>query len=539
MDVNKENKILKELLSFTTNEWDLTIQENEGIQGTTMGEMKDLGISKESQDYFKKNHMFKKTKRMKVLLANLPWEEGFNRFSRWSSKSVSGTYSEPLLLAYATAVLERDTNVEVKLGDFLAEGGGWDGFEKYVQIQRPDLIIIETSTPSFDNDKKIFDIVKRYGSKLMMVGTHPSVFPKELLEKYPVDVVAIGEFDYTVRDVVNNLDNLEKVKGIGFKKDGKVIITQPRELIQNLDDLPFPARHHLPMRKYRETNTTRTPFVRMLSSRGCYGRCIFCVWNQVLFNRQFRARSPKNVIKEMEFLLDDYKVKYIYIDDDTFTIDKQRVLDICDLMIEKGIHKKIRWGTLSRVNSIDLEMLERMKKSGCDMIVYGVESGSQKILNNMKKGITLKQIRETIKNTKKVGIRIHATFMFGAPGETKETIRQTIDFAKELNPDTAQFPICMPYPGTEFYNMCVDNGWLVKLFVDDWSDFYSATNKAVVKYDNLTPEDLEEAVKTAYKEFYFRPKYIMRKFFSIRSFSEFKENIKSALSLLKSVGDKK
>jgi len=537
MNVEKENEILKDLLSYAIRDWDLELKDDEGMSGTLTDEMEDAGLSKITINYFKKNYMYKedKKKRLKVLLLNLPWKEGFNRFSRWSSKSVSGTYSEPLLLAYATAVLERDTSVEVKLIDCLAEGWTWKDLDFYLDLNNPDLIVIETSTPSFENDKKIFNI--RRGAKLMMVGTHPSVFPRELLEDYPIDIVGIGEFDYTITDVVNNWKNLDKVKGIGFKKNNKVIITKSRPLIKNLDELPMPSRFHLKMSRYRESNTTKTPFARILSSRGCTGQCIFCVWNQVLFNRQFRARSPQNVIDEIEYLIEEYGVKYIYIDDDTFTIDKKRVLDICNLIMTKGINKKISWGTLSRVNTVDINMLEKMKEAGCDMIVYGVESGSQEILNSMKKGITIKQIKETIKNTKKVGIKVHATFMFGAPEETKESIRQTIDFAKELNPDTAQFPICMPYPGTEFYNMCIKHNWLIKIFNKDWSDFYSATNKAVVKYNNLTPEDLEEAVKTAYKEFYFRPKYIFKKLISIKTFKEFKEAVKSALNLLKSVSD--
>jgi radical SAM superfamily enzyme YgiQ (UPF0313 family) len=185
------------------------------------------------------------------------------------------------------------------------------------------------------------------------------------------------------------------------------------------------------------------------------------------------------------------------------------------------------------VDTIDAKMLKAMKEAGCDLIVYGVESGSQEILNNMKKGITLGRIREIIKETKRNKIRVHATFMFGAPGETKETIRKTIDFAKELDPDTAQFPICMPYPGTEFFGMAVKNNWLK---IKNWYDFYSATNKAVVEYDELTKGDLENAVKTAYKEFYLRPNYIIKQVLKIRSFSEAINLIQNAYFLLKSLG---
>lgn len=469
---------------------------------------------------------------MKVLVVNLPWIEGFNRFSRWSSKSVSGTFSEPLLLAYATAVAERQTKAEIKLVDALAEQWGWGQFESFLNDYKPDLTMIETSTPSLENDKKCFSMIKKSGSKLMMVGTHASVFPKQVLENYPVDIVGIGEFDYTLSDVINNFDDLRKVNGIGFKEKDKPILTEPRPLITDLDKLPLPARHHLNMSRYRESNTTKTPFARILSSRGCTGRCIFCVWNSVLFKQKFRARSAKSVVDEIEYLIGKYGVKYVYVDDDTFTIDKQRVLDICKLIKDRKINKKISWGTLSRIDTIDLEMLKALKEAGCDMIVYGVESGSQEILNNMKKGITLDKIREIISATKRIGINVHATFMFGAPGETKKTIRKTIEFAKELDPDTAQFPICMPYPGTEFYNMAVKNKWLK---IKNWSDFYSATDKAVVEYDNLSKEDLEKAVKEAYKEFYVRPSYIIKRILKVRSFSEFIFIVKNANSLIKSL----
>jgi radical SAM superfamily enzyme YgiQ (UPF0313 family) len=470
---------------------------------------------------------------MKVLLVNLPWSEGFNRFSRWSSKSVSRTFSEPLLLAYSTAVAEKETTAEVKLVDALAEGWNWRDFESYINKFRPDITVIETSTPSFENDKKSFKIIKKSGSKLMMVGTHSSVFPIDVLKKYPVDIVGIGEFDYTVADVINNINSLNKVKGIAYKMNKKVIVTKSRSLIENLDELPFPARHHLDMSKYRESNTTNSSIARILSSRGCTGRCIFCVWNSVLFQKRFRARSAKNVINEIDFLIDKYGVKYIYIDDDTFTIDKKRVFEICDLMKKKKINKKISWGTLSRVDTIDAKLLKAMKEAGCDLIVYGIESGSQDILNKMKKGITLDIIREIVKETKKNKIRVHATFMFGAPGETKETIRKTIDFAKELDPDTAQFPICMPYPGTEFFDMAVKHNWLK---IKDWSNFHSATDEAVIEYDDLKKEDLENAVKTAYKEFYMRPKYIVKQTLKIRSIQEFVQLIQNAYFLIKSLG---
>jgi radical SAM superfamily enzyme YgiQ (UPF0313 family) len=469
---------------------------------------------------------------MKVLLINPPWMKGFNRASRWSSKSVSETVSEPIYLAYATAVVQRDTKAEVMLKDAHALGWSIEDYSNYIKSWKPDLVVIESSTPSFKSDITAIEMAKNVGSIVMLIGTHGSVFFKETLEKFPVDIVAIGEYDLTVADVVNNINDLTNVKGIAFKKDGNIIQTEPRPLIENLDSLPFPAREFLPMEKYRESNATAVPFARMVSSRGCTGRCIFCVYNQILFKERFRARSPENVVNEMEYLIDKYHVKYIYIDDDTFTINKSRVHKICDLIIEKGINKKIDWSTLSRIDTVDFELLKHMKDAGCKVIIYGVESGNQNVLNLMKKGVTLDQIRQTFKWTKDVGMKIHATFMFGSPGETKETIKETIRFAKELNPDTAQFPICMPYPGTEFYKIAEENGWLK---IKDWSDFYSATDKAVIQTSELTPEDLEKAVKVAYKDFYLRPSYIFRKLIDIRNYAELKQIIRGGMALMGSL----
>ncbi|MFQ6020441.1 MAG: B12-binding domain-containing radical SAM protein [Candidatus Aenigmatarchaeota archaeon] len=474
-----------------------------------------------------------KSRSMRVLLLNPPWIKGFNRFSRWSSRSVSETLSEPLYLAYATAVLERDTNADVKLIDAFALGWKLSELKRNLKKINPDLVVIESTTPSFEDDMKTVKIIKNNtNAKIMLVGTHGSVFPKETLRNNPIDIVAIGEYDYTVRDVVKNFNNLRRVKGIAFKKNGKIIKTSPRPLIENLDSLPFPARHHLDMSKYRESNITKKIFARMISSRGCTGRCIFCVFNFVYNNLRWRGRSAKNVVDEMEHLINEYGIEYIYIDDDTFTIDKKRVHDICKLIIKRGINKKLSWGSLSRIDTVNEKMLKTMVEAGCDLLVYGVESGDQNVLNNMKKGITLEQIRRVFKWTKKAGIRIHATFMFGSPGETKETIRKTIEFAKELNPDTAQFPICMPYPGTEFYEIAKKNNWLK---FNKWSDFYSATDRAVIETPQLSRKDLEKAVKMAYKEFYMRPRFILKKLFSINSFSQFKETIKGGFALLKSL----
>jgi len=467
---------------------------------------------------------------MKTLIINPPAERGFERSGRWPSHSSGGVCQEPLFLAYAAAVLEK-AGLEVELIDCRPDYISQDELSEKI-TEGKGLAIIQTSTPSIDLDLETAKALKKKNSnlKIALVGPHPTVFDKEILEEHPdIDLILRGEYDYTVRDVALAIEkdqDFKEIKGITYRDSGNIIRNEDREYIKDLDELPFPARHFLPVNKYFEPLFIGRPTLRLISSRGCPFRCTFCMWPQLMYGRFFRARNPIKVVDEIEHLKNEYHIKEYYFDDDTFTIDPNRVAKICDEIIRRKIN--LPFDCLARVDTVSPEMLKKMKEAGCMIIRYGVESGSPKILENIRKGITVSQIKYAFKETKKAGIKTHATMIFGLPGETKETIKETIKFVLELDPDFAQFPIAIPYPGTEFYEEAVKNNWIrSKNFAD-----FDASCPSVLEYPNLTAKDISKAAKTASRKFYLRPGYIAKKVFQIRSFGEIPQLIKGAAHLV-------
>jgi len=271
---------------------------------------------------------------------------------------------------------------------------------------------------------------------------------------------------------------------------------EDRPLIQDLDAIPFPARHIVKSESYREAVFAGRRCATIVSSRGCPYRCVFCLWPRTMYGRRSRARSPENVVDEIEHVVNEYDIDEIYFDDDTFNLNKSRVMKICEGIMKRYID--VKWMSQCRVDKVDLELLKEMKKAGCHYIKYGVESGSQGMLDAMKKGITLEDARTAFRLTRKAGIKTQAFFLFGLPWGTHETIRETIEFAKELEPDSAQFAIVVPHPGTELYNMCLEKGWLK---YDSWEDF--DCRKALIETENLAARDVEEYRIEAYKKFYY------------------------------------
>ncbi len=467
---------------------------------------------------------------MKTLIINPPTEKGFERSGRWPSHSSGGACQEPLFLAYAAAVLEK-AGLEVELIDCRPDYITLEKLSEKI-TKEIGLAIIQTSTPSIDLDLETAKALKKKNSnlKIALVGPHPTVFDKEILNQYPdIDLILRGEYDYTVRDVAQALENdqnFKEIKGITYRDGRNIIRNEDREYIKDLDELPFPARHFLPVNKYFEPLFIGRPTLRLISSRGCPFRCTFCMWPQLMYGRFFRARDPIKVVDEIEHLKNEYHIKEYYFDDDTFTINPDRVAKICDEIIQRKIN--LPFDCLARVDTVTPQMLRKMKEAGCIIIRYGVESGSSKILENIRKGITVEQIKLAFKETKKAGIKTHATMIFGLPGETKETVKETIKFVLELDPDYAQFPIAIPYPGTEFYEQAKSRGWLKN---SNWSDF-DASCPSVLEYPDLKAEDISRAAKLASWKFYLRPGYIAKKVFQIRSFGEIPQLIKGAAHLV-------
>jgi radical SAM superfamily enzyme YgiQ (UPF0313 family) len=296
-------------------------------------------------------------------------------------------------------------------------------------------------------------------------------------------------------------------------------------LIEDLDTIPFPARHIVKTNGYRAAIYSGDKCTAMVSSRGCPHQCTFCVWPNTLYGHRFRARSAKNVVDEMEEVEKKYGIDEVYFDDDTFTINRKRVMEICRLIRERDLH--VSWIVQARVDTVDREVLMAMRDAGCHYILFGIESGSPEMLARMKKRITLDKAREAIRLCNELGIKSQAFFLFGIPGETKETIQQSIDFAKELGASTVQFAVAIPQPGSPLYEECTENGWLI---YDSWEDF--AACQAMIETPQLSREETEAARIRAYREYYFRPGFILREAARIRHPRDIRRLVRGARSVL-------
>ena len=456
---------------------------------------------------------------MKILFLNPPNKFKFSRASRWSEYTKSGTLYYPIWLAYACGYAIKNGHNAILI-DAVAKS--WDFSKTINEILKfnPDLLVVDTTTPSLNNDAKfIKKLKKRKNIKTVFVGTHPSALPKETLLKFKqIDFIAIGEYDATILDLAKNLDKLKKVKGVVYRKNRKIIINKSRPLIKNLDEIPFVSKIYkefLNIHDYRYA-LARHPMIQIMSSRGCPNRCTFCSWPQTLMGRIFRARSPENVVEELEYIKEELpQVKEIFIEDDTFSIDRDRVSKICDLIIKKGL--KITWSVNVRAD-LSFNFLKKMKDAGCRLLVVGYESGNQEVLNKIKKGITLQQAEKFTKDAKRAGLKIFGCFMIGLPDDTKETIKQTFEFAKKLNPDMAFFQQAVPFPGTEFYSWADKNDFLVTKNFNRWLDS-SGQLDFLVSYPGLSNKEIEKIREKLTIGFYISPKHLI--YTVIRNFNFF------------------
>ena len=448
---------------------------------------------------------------MRILFLNPPHKFRISRCSRWPENTKSGTLYYPYWLAYATGLL-MDKGYEVLLLDAIAKG--WDFKQTIKRIKRfnPDLTVLETVTPTFYSDMKFVSELKgEIDTKVCVVGTHVSVFPKETLKKYDVDFVAIKEYDYTVLDLAKALEakeQLKNVKGICYKKDG-IHRTKERELVKNIDSLPFVSQVYkkfLNIEDYRYS-LARHPMIQVWSARGCPNMCTFCQYPQVFSNRVFRARSSENFVDELEWIKENLpQVKEIFIEDDTMTVDKKRTIRICELIKERKLD--ILWSANLRAD-VPRDVLKQMKSAGFRMAIVGYESGNQEILKTIKKGILLDRAIKFTSDAKKLGIMIFGCFMVGLPGETKETINQTLDYAKKLNPDMAFFQQLVPFPGTELYSWLKKNNYILTEKWDDWLDD-DGRLKFLVNYPNLSAEEMKKLRDEITIKFYKSPRWVLQ-----------------------------
>jgi hopanoid biosynthesis associated radical SAM protein HpnJ len=371
-----------------------------------------------------------------------------------------------------------------------------------------DFVVLHTSTPSFKMDVRTAEMIKAENPHCVIafVGGHATAMPDQTLKASPaIDIAARKEFDFSMKEVADGWD-WAKIQGISYQKDGKIHHNLDRAplLSEELDKLPFVTQIYdrdLDFRKYNSPYC-QYPYVSLYTGRGCPARCTFCLWPQVTTGHSYRTRSVDNVIEEVKEMKRLFPgMKEIFFDDDTFTADRNRAREIAQRLKPLGLC----WSTNSRAN-VDYETLKIMKDGGLRLFVIGYESGNAEILKNIKKGVALETSRRFTQDCHKLGILIHGTFILGLPGETRETIQQTMRFAKEMNPETIQVSLASPYPGTAFYDYAIEHGYIKPEDMVDETGY----QRCVINYPGLSGDEIYTAVEKFYKSYYLRPRYIFK-----------------------------
>lgn len=483
---------------------------------------------------------------MKVFLGNGPWYRpgyyGVRAGSRWPhyETECSPYMPFPFYMSYACSLLERD-GFECLMIDGIAERTTEEDYVNRAVAFQPDLIILEVSTPSMDTDIRQTMAIKARvpHAKIAFAGLHILEEGQDFLATQDfVDYTLRGEYDYTALELaqaIRDNNTLVGIPGLSFldEAEGKSHHNGRREVIKDLDALPWPSRDMLPMFKYHDLpGGIPKPSLQMWSSRGCPFRCIFCVWPQIMYEgNQYNTRNPVDVADEVEFCVKKWGFKSFYFDDDTFNIGKRRLMKLGEEISKRNLG--IPWAAMCRADTTDKETLRELKKSGLYAVKYGVESASQELVDNADKSLDLSKVEEMVRYTREIGIRIHLTFSFGLPGETHETAMKTIKWSQRLNPDSLQYSIMTPFPGSKFYKELESKGHLMS---KDWSKF-DGNSTSVVRTDALGPEDLDYYIRKAYKswEWYklrralFNPKFARHAWkHPLRGLRNFHYGLKSA-----------
>jgi anaerobic magnesium-protoporphyrin IX monomethyl ester cyclase len=407
------------------------------------------------------------------------------------------TVFPPQGILYISGVLLRSGH-EVNVIDADIDNLSLEDISKKVLEYQPDIIGITVNTLQSKAAYEISDYIKKfYKSTIVLGGPHPSALKEKIFEKCKsADILIVGEGENTFLEIAQNFDNNysnTSVKGICYKEQGKIYTNQPREQIINLDKLPFPALDLVgSITKYPGAYPTGArPSIQLMASRGCPFNCSFC--SNPVWGKKIRLRSPDSVLKEVEWLQNEFKVKEIFFQDDTFNFKRDWFEAICNGIIERELNQNLIFKSPFRANSnlIDKQLLQLAKEAGFWMIFYGVESGNQDILNAIHKKMELEEIHRAIKLTKKAGIKTYASFIVGNIGETRSTIYDTINFAKKIDPDYYGFAVAMPYPGSELYTIAHEKGYLKEAFEN------FQINKAIINTDTLTSNEVQELAEFA------------------------------------------
>jgi len=438
---------------------------------------------------------------MRTLFLNPPSFEGFDggASSRWPASREIESYWYPVWLCYPAGMLPDSKVVDAPPHKI--------SIEQTVRMASDfELLVLFTSTPGFHVDVKMAEMMKDTNPKLKVafVGPPVTVEPEKSLRTSPaIDFVVRREFDYQIADYAKGKP-LEELPGVSFRKNGHIVNNPEGPVIENLDELPWVTKVYqrdLDVRRYN-VPFLLNPYIALYTSRGCPAMCTFCLWPQTHSGHRWRLRSADDIAREAAFAKEAFPyVKEIFFDDDTFNYQKARTIELCKKL--KPVN--FTWSCTSRVTT-DYETLKAMKEAGCRLLIVGYESGDQQILKNIKKGATIDMALRFTENCKKLGLLIHGDFIIGLPGETRESIRKTIDFAKRIDTETIQVSLAHPYPGTEFYDYVKKNNLIT---IDSMTDDTGHQLPNII-YPGLDRGELVEWVERFYGEYYFRPRVVWR-----------------------------
>lgn len=515
-----------------------------------------------------------------VMLVNPPAPDGgiwIRSQHRVGRRSRENMIWPQVSLAQLAALLHPDYSVEVV--DAIATRMTWLEFEDLLRQKQPRYYITQVTAPTLTNDMYGVFLAHSLGAKTIAFGTHVTPMVRETMERFPaLDFVFRGEPELTLRELVDTLevaggrwqvsdgqlqgadgriadpegrihqlltkadpawqptwsldespsihDQLSAIKGLGWRRNGEIVINVDRPFVADLDDLPMPMHHLLPLDTYR-IPMIKGPYTFIVSSRGCTAGCKYCI-KHVTYQYSVRVRSPEYIMKEL-WLLHDLGIHNIHMYADLFTVSRDQVVGLCKAIIDQGL--KVRWTCNSRVDYVDEEMLRLMGQSGCWMISWGIESASEEVLRRARKGAYPDKVERALRWSKQAGIGNWGYFIIGLPGETEETIRQTIDFAKRLPLDLALFHIAAPYPGTPFFFDVLENGWFRPGTAWEEVDMDRST---VLDYGEtgLTAERLEYWQKRATREWALRPGPIWTMLKGLNSWAGFKSAVDIGLQTL-------
>lgn len=447
-------------------------------------------------------------KNKKVLLINPS-----SVMSLYKKSAIKAAISEiPYLSSAVLAASLLKNDIETEILDLSVSSNPKKDLILKIRQYNPTHIGITFTTPLFFEAKRIAKIIKKINRNIILIcgGVHSTALPYETLETSDFDILCYGEGDITIVEIIktDNINALKKVKGIFYKdKNNKIHTTSPRDLIKDLDSLPLPAWHLYDLTKYKSSKLSAkySPVGPIETSRGCVYKCAYC--NKKIFGATFRFKSVKRVVKEFEYLK-KCGFREIHVWDDMFTTHMPRAKEICDEITRRKI--KISWALTCgiRVNNVDQEIFHKLKKAGCHAVYFGVESGDQEILNRINKGITLEQAKRAVYMAKKAGLETVTFFMLGLPGETKETIKKTINFATHIGSDYAKTTILTPYPGTKIFDEFDEKGVII---TKDWAKYNFHSASKVYNHPTLSWKELEKYYTKFHRKFYFRTGYIFNR----------------------------